>query len=283
MQFTTLVLTADQRQSLEAIVCRPKSQQRLALRARIVLSVASGIAIRAVARNCACRPTTVRKWCRRVHAGGLEGLNDQKRSGRPRRITPQERCSVVAAACSLPSQLGLRGHSVLSGALIAEAVMRSGAVSLISDRSVQRILQTASLKPHLCDYWKRPSDPHFDAKMRPIIDLYLNPPGDGPVWGVDEKTSIQALQRRYPDLPLRQPGELIHREAEYIRHGTRCLTAGFEIHTGKVLGIVTPNRPEPVFVSFLDHLHHHVPKDQVIHVVLDNLNTTVVRECATGK
>jgi hypothetical protein len=152
MQSTTLVLTADLRLSLESILHRPKSQQRLALRARIVLSVASGMAIRAVARACACRATTVRKWCRRVHAGGLEGLTDQKRSGRPRRITPRERCSVMAAACSLPSQLGLRGHSVLSGALIAEAVIRSGEVSLISDRSVQRILQMASLKPHVCDY-----------------------------------------------------------------------------------------------------------------------------------
>ncbi len=273
MQPTTLVLTADQHQRLEAIVRLPKSQQRLALRARIALAVASGMAIRAVARACACRPTTVRKWCRRIHERGLEGLKDQKRSGRPRRITPQERCSVISAACSLPSELGLKGHSVLSGALIAEAVLRSGAVAMISDRSVQRILHLASLKPHRCDYWKRPSDPQFEAKMRPIIDLYLNPPDDGPVWGVDEKTSIQALQRRFPDLPLRKSGELIHREAEYIRHGTRCLTAGFEIQTGKVLGIVTPNRPEPVFISFLDHLHNHVPKDQVIHVVLDNLNT----------
>ena len=67
MQPTTLVLTADQHQRLEAIVRLPKSQQRLALRARIALAVASGMAIRAVARACACRPTTVRKWCRRIH------------------------------------------------------------------------------------------------------------------------------------------------------------------------------------------------------------------------
>lgn len=100
--------------------------------------------------------------------------------------------------------------------------------------------------------------------MRPIIDLYLRPPDDGPVWCADEKTSIQALERRFPDLPLYHPGTLIKREAEYIRHGTRCLTAGLEVRTGTVLGLVTATRPASVFVEFLDLLHAHVRAGRVI-------------------
>ena len=60
---------------------------------------------------------------------------------------------------------------------------------------------------------------------------------------------------------------------EYVRHGTRCLTAGLFVHTGKVPGMVTPNRPKEVFLDFLNLLDAHVPEGQVIHLVLDNLNT----------
>ncbi|MGH9114377.1 MAG: hypothetical protein ACRDWW_00965, partial [Acidimicrobiales bacterium] len=57
------------------------------------------------------------------------------------------------------------------------------------------------------------------------------------------------------------------------RHGTRCLTAGLEVHTGQVLGLVTPRRPATVFTAFLDLLDTQVPAGRVIHAVVDNLNT----------
>jgi hypothetical protein len=117
----------------------------------------------------------------------ISGLHDAKRSGRPRRISGQERCSVIAVACSSPEESGLRGYTAWSGALIAQAVVSSGRVDAISGRTVQRILRGASIKPHRCDYWKRSTDPAFDAKMRPVIDLYLHAPDDGPVWCIDEK------------------------------------------------------------------------------------------------
>ncbi len=126
---------------------------------------------------------------------------------------------------------------------------------------------------HRCAYWKRRTDPDFDVKMRPIVELYINPPADGPVVSADEKTCIQALQRRHPDLPIRRPGELSRREVEYTRHGTRCLTAGLFVHTGEVFGIVTENRPRDVFLAFLDLLDTKVPEGQVIHLIVDNLNT----------
>lgn len=137
---------------------------------------------------------------------------------------------------------------------------------------MQRILHAASLEPHRCDYWKRRTDPDFDAKMRPIIDLYSIRPPTGRS-GASTRRPRSRLCSRHPELPLRRPGELIKREAEYIRHGTCCLTAGFEVHTGKVLGLVTARRPAEVFTRFLDRLHAHVPAGQVIHAVVDNLNT----------
>lgn len=175
-----LELNPPLRAELEAVVGRPSSSQQLALRALMVLMVADGQTISAAARSLGCCRRTVRKWVRGVSSGGMAGLRDAPRSGRPRRISAGERHSVIALACSRPQDCGLLGHSQWSGSLLAEVLVTSCRVAGISPRSVQRILEGADLKPHRCEYWKRKSDPEFDAKMRPIVDLYLNPPLDGP-------------------------------------------------------------------------------------------------------
>lgn len=257
---------------LKAIVERPSSSQQSAFRALVVLMVADGNSISATAGALGCCRRTVRKWVRRMSSGGIAGLDDAPRSGRPRRISPSERHSVVALACSRPEEAGLAGHSQWSGSLLAEVLVSSGRVAMISARSVQRILQGADLKPHCYEYWKRKTDPQFDAKMRPIVDLYLNPPSDGPVWCFDEMTCIQALERCFPELPLRRPGEIARRSFEYVRHGTRCLLAALDVHTGRILGRIFPRRRREEFIAFLDQLDVEVPTGQVIHLVLDNLN-----------
>jgi transposase len=267
-----LDLNPTDRVHLEAITRRSTSSQQSAFRALVVLMVADGNSISGAARALGCCRQTVRKWVRRMTAGGIAGLEDAQRSGRPRRISSSERHSVIALACSRPEDAGLAGHSEWSGNLLAEVLVSSGRVAAISGRSVQRVLKGADLKPHRCEYWKRKTDPQFDAKMRPIVDLYLNPPSDGPVWCFDEMTCIQALERCFPELPLRRPGELVKRSFEYVRHGTRCLLAALEVHTGRILGQVYPRRRREEFVAFLDRLDAEVLAGQVIHLVLDNLN-----------
>lgn len=273
MHPSSLVLTDEQRRQLEALVRRPTTPQGLAQRAHIVLASASGQSLRGIARRMGLNHLTVRKWCRRFGAQGLPGLEDAARPGRPRRISPAERCLVIATACQDPQAHNLPGHSQWSARLLAEILIRCHRVARISARSVQRILAAAAIKPHRCHYWKQPIDPDFVAKMRPVLDLYLKPPADGPVVCADEKTCIQALGRRFPDLLPRRPGQLRLRSVEYIRHGIRCLTAGLFVHTGKVIGMVTPRRPKEVFLEFLTLLDANVPNGQVIHLVLDNLNT----------
>jgi transposase len=273
MHTTPLVLTVEQRQQLEVWICRPTTPQRLVERALIVLAAADGQGSRSIARSLSLTRNTVRKWCRRFGSQGIVGLADQARPGRPRRITADERCMVIATACQEPSEHGLAGHSSWSASLLAQVLTASGRVVTISSRSVQRILRVAAIKPHRCAYWKQPIDPDFAAKMRPVIDLYLHPPADGPVICADEKTCIQALHRRFADLLPTRPGQLRRRSVEYVRHGTRCLTAGLFVHTGKIVGMVTPSRPKEIFLAFLDLLDASVPKGQVIHLVLDNLNT----------
>jgi transposase len=273
MHATPLVLTVEQRQQLEAWIRRPTTPQRAVERALIVLAAADGQGSRTIARGLGMTRNTVRKWCRRFAAESVVGLADDARPGRPRLISAEERCLVIATACQEPANHGLIGHSSWSAGLLAQVLTASGRVLSISARSVQRILKVAAIKPHRCAYWKQPIDPDFEAKMRPVINLYLHPPADGPVVCADEKTCIQALRRRFADLLPTRPGQLRRRSVEYIRHGTRCLTAGLFVHTGKVIGMVTPSRPKEVFLAFLDLLDATVPQSQVIHLVLDNLNT----------
>jgi transposase len=144
--------------------------------ARIALLANAGLSVRGIARRAGCQPATVRKLIRRVAIDGRAGLRDADRPGRPRRIVAEERCSVIAAACATPEQFGLDGITEWSARLQATSLVACGQVASISARTVQRILARASLKPHRCDYWKRATDPAFEAKMRPIIDLYLRPP-----------------------------------------------------------------------------------------------------------
>src|SRR5207245_8488651 len=99
-------------------------------------------------RRVGCRRAAVAKWGRRVAAQDLAGLRDADRPGRPRRIAAEERCSVIAAACSTPDQFGLDGITEWSAGLLASSLVTGGQVAAISARTVQRILARATLKPH---------------------------------------------------------------------------------------------------------------------------------------
>ena len=89
---------------------------------------------------------------------------------------------------------------------------------------------------------------------------------------MDEKTSILALERRYPHQPPKS-GRIERIEHEYIRHGTCCLTAGLEVATGEVYGHLTANRPAEVFADFVESICGEYANAKKIHFVLDNLNT----------
>lgn len=139
-----------------------------------------------------------------------------------------------------------------------------------------RWLHEADLKPHQVQYWLRSTDPDFDAKARDVTRVYREAPRRAQqgiaTFSVDEKTSIQARERKHPDLRM-VPGIPQRIEHEYIRHGTLCLTAGFDVATGEVQGLLTPDRPAPVFARFVKRLAESVPDAPQIHFVLDNLNT----------
>jgi hypothetical protein len=150
MHTTPLVLTVEQRQRLEALLRRPTAAQRLVERALIVLAASDGRPLRAIARDLAMRPATVRKWCRRFELRGIDGLQDRARSGRPRCISASDRCLVIATACQDPAEHGLAGHSNWSASLFAasppDSFVHTGKVlGLVTPPGPRRSLSTSSI------------------------------------------------------------------------------------------------------------------------------------------
>lgn len=89
---------------------------------------------------------------------------------------------------------------------------------------------------------------------------------------VDEMTGIQALERATDTLPMKQ--KMLERpEYEYIRHGTQCLLAGFDVATGEVFSVCQDHRKEKDFVDFIMALEEHHYGYTQLQIVADNLNT----------
>lgn len=83
---------------------------------------------------------------------------------------------------------------------------------------------------------------------------------------------MQALERLHPTKPVR-PGLVERLEFEYIRHGTLCLMANFDVVTGEVVSpTIGPTRTEEDFVAHIEHTLESDPTGEWIFVV-DQLDT----------
>jgi transposase len=151
---------------------------------------------------------------------------------------------------------------------LARVVAGRGEIVTMSPTTVQRILAALVLKPHRLRYFLTRTDPLFEEKMAEILDLYLHPPRRCRVLCLDEKTSIQALDRLYPTLPLR-PGLVERQEFEYVRHGTVDLFAAFDVGTGQVFAQCYQRHTNLEFRHFLRALRVRDP-DSRWHLILDN-------------
>ncbi|MBI3077436.1 MAG: IS630 family transposase [Deltaproteobacteria bacterium] len=256
-----VVLTGEERETLEQWSRRPKTAQALAQRARLILACAAGKPNTAVAREVRLTKQTVGKWRQRFLGQRLEGLLDEPRPGAPRRITDAAVERVLTR--TLESQPPDATHWSTRAMAKACGVSRS---------TVHRIWRAFALQPHRTETFKLSTDPLFIEKVRDIVGLYLHPPERALVLCVDEKSQIQALDRTQPLLPMR-PGQVERRTHDYVRHGTTCLFAALDTKAGTVIGQLHRRHRSLEFRKFLDTIDAAVPADLDVHLILDNYGT----------
>jgi transposase len=141
----------------------------------------------------------------------------------------------------------------------------------VSKSTVQRIWAAARIQPHRLERYMASNDPEFEQKATDIIGLYLNPPEHAAVFCVDEKTAIQALDRKDQRLPL-SPGRAERHGFEYYRHGTLSLYAALDVKSGQVEGKTAARHTSEEYVDFLQRLVDKSSWAQEIHVITDNLS-----------
>jgi transposase len=257
-----LTLRPGDKEKLELLARRPKTAQRAALRAKIVLRAAEGFSNQEIARRLGVTGATVGKWRQRFCLKGMEGLTDEPRPGAPRRITDAKVEEAITQTLeSLP-----RAATHWSTRSLAAKVG-------LSQSAVVRIWHSFGLQPHRSETFKLSTDPQLVEKVRDIVGLYLNPPEHAIVLCVDEKSQVQALDRTQPILPLR-PGLPEQRTNDYERHGTTSLFAALDIATGQVIGNCHRRHRHQEFLQFMELVDKRLPVDAgEIHLVLDNYGT----------
>jgi transposase len=256
MRAAPLGLRDGDRERLEGWVRSSTIQAGLSRRARIVLLAADGLSNVEIAERVGVSLPTVTSWRTRYREGGISGLEDEARPGRPR--TVDHRRIVAATLKPPPNKLGVTHWS---SRLLARHLK-------IGDATVARAWREYGVAPWRSETFKFSTDPELVAKVTDVVGLYLAPPENAVVLCVDEKSQIQALDRTAPMLPM-QPGLPERRTHDYRRHGTTTLFAALNIATGKVTARCQPRHRHQEFLRFLKQVARAYPGRE-LHLVMDN-------------
>ncbi len=247
---------------LDHLARAPKTPQRVALRARIVLGAAAGRSVNGLAHELGVTRPTVRLWRRRYGDAGVDGLlKDAPRPGRKKKISSKKVEKIVNATLHTKP----KDATHWSTRTMARA-------QGVSEATVRRIWKAHGLRPHRVKTFKLSRDPDFVKKLRDVVGLYLDPPDKALVLCVDEKSQIQALDRTQPALPMRS-GYTETRTHDYVRHGTTTLFAALNVLEGTVIGSCKPRHRHQEFVEFMTEVERKVPRRREIHIILDNYGT----------
>jgi transposase len=254
-------IPVEDREVLEQWIRSRTTPQRRVERARIVLGSADGKSGYDLRDELGIARPTIQRWLDRYEAMGLAGLEDQPRSGRPKRITLAVVEQVVRKTIEEKPPLGTHWSTRL---MAREVGLRHGQVA--------EIWKAHGLKPHLTRTFKLSTDPRFVEKLRDVVGLYVAPPERAIVFSFDEKSQIQALDRTQPGLPLKKgrAGTMTH---DYKRHGTTTLFAALDVATGEVFHDCLSRHRHQEFLRFLRAVERQTDPELDLHFILDNYAT----------
>lgn len=231
-------------------------------RARIVLLASTGMASRAIARAVGCTPGTASKWRVRYASERMAGLSETGDRGNDPKYGPAHGQRILALLDKPPPA----GYSNWTAPLLARELVD------IHEQYIWRFLRAQKIDLSGRKSWCQSTDPDFVSKAADIVGLYMAPPTNAVVLSVDEKPSIQALERAQGYLKLPNGRAMIGQSHDYKRHGTSTLFAALNVGTGEIIGRHYKRRRRIEFRDFMNRIvKQHQGKE--IHVILDNLST----------
>jgi transposase len=259
-------LTAKEKQVLERNVASRSTPVRLAQRSHIVLLAAQGRTNKEIAEELGTDPNKVGRWRKRYVDGGYEALSRElPRGGNHGGKDSVAQAKLHQKIIETTTQCLPLDSTHWSTRSLAQALGTTHTL-------VHRVWRDHGLKPHLIKTYKVSNDPHFVEKLQDVVGLYLSPPENAAVFCFDEKTSIQALDRTQPGLPMKK-GRAGTRTHDYKRHGTTTLFAALEVASGQVIGETYRRHRHSEVLSFFKKIEKAVPRNQDIHIILDNYAT----------
>ena len=239
-----------------------RTPTRLMKRAKMVLMAAEGEQDKTIAKGLGIDRRQVSRWRRRFIEKRLTGIEkDLPRGGR--KATKREQMAPLIIEKTTQTKPSNATHWSV----------RTLADTLGIDKSmVQRVWHASGLKPHLFKTFKVSRDKKFAEKVIDVVGLYLNPPEHALVLCADEKTSVQALDRTQPGLPLVK-GRLGTMTHDYKRNGTTTLFAALEIAEGSIIGTCMNRHRHQEWIKFLNLIDQQTPQDLDLHLIVDNYAT----------
>lgn len=231
-------------------------------RAKMILDSAEGKQVQQIANELQTYPNKIIYWRKRYIEYGLKGLQDKPRSGRPAIYDDKFRNKILKLLGKSPP----KGLASWDGPALAKKL--NAPVD-----AVWKILRNEGINLQRQRSWCISTDKDFAGKAADIVGLYLAPPINAIVLCIDEKPSIQALERKTGYI-MTDNGRVVRAyRSTYKRHGTLNLFASLEVSTGKIIGKVTETKKRDDFQKFMSDVVAEYSSDQQLHVILDNYCT----------
>lgn len=292
-----LVLTQEQRVTLQELSASRVAPAREVDRAKVMLGYADGVSITELQRRLGfSRPMIYRCVDKALAAGVQMGLKDKYHRPHEPEISDEAKAWVVSIACTKPKDHELAAELWSISALarfVGEYAHAAGFPRLANagKSTVWRILNDNDIKPHKIRYYLEKRDPEFDRKMQEVLMVYrdvslytegaVHDARPNPIYtvSVDEKPGVQAIGLTAPDLPP-VPGKTpsVGRDYEYVRHGTVSILAGIDLHSGHIFANVEDRHRSIEFIGLLKQLDEHYPEEAIIRLVLDNHSAHISKE-----
>ena len=228
--------------------------------ARLLIMLNEGYTYMEIQKILLCNPGFIRRWKKRYEEEGLSGLYTRHQG----RVASPKAPQMEAKILSWTRKRRKDGSTHWTTRKLAKELG-------VHHMLVARTWQKHGIKPHQTESYMYSNDPDFERKAADIIGLYLNPPQHAAVFSIDEKSAIQALDRKDPILPL-SPGRIERHGFEYYRHGTLSLYAAFDIKNGLIHGRTTDRHTSQEFLTFIQDLISTQKAGKEIHVILDNFS-----------